>query len=256
MSVPQTTIGFLDESGDPEIPHLRAPGATDNVFCVGHCFMGIHYWQELRDIYKAVRRSFDIDPERELKWKNLIRCSGPARHMNPDAVYVFIESLVDQLDATKFKGVAVSLFKDEIYASKGYVREAQDIYNIGVFFALQRLQNELDERHGKGTNVPTLIVADTREKGGQDNRLRKFVHQAASGSGGGLWVSFDKSLVEGVLFQVSHYSVGVQIADLIAGATFQKDARGDDTFFRLWAPVLRKSPTGDVDGYGYVQWRG
>jgi hypothetical protein len=72
------------------------------------------------------------------------------------------------------------------------------------------------------------------------------------GGTGGLWVNFDKSLVEGILFQVSHYSVGVQIADLIAGAIYQKDARNDSSWFDLWNPVLRKSPNGYVAGYGYV----
>src|SRR5437016_5816385 len=98
MAVPQTIIGFLDESGNPEIPCLGKPGATDNVFSVGHCFMGIHYWQELRAIYNDVREEFDIDPDEELKWKNLIRHTGPAKHLTADGVYEFIRALVERLD--------------------------------------------------------------------------------------------------------------------------------------------------------------
>jgi hypothetical protein len=256
VGVPQTTIGFLDESGTPEVPCLDKKGGTENVFCIGHCFMGIHYWQDLRRIYNEVREAFGIDPDRELKWKNLRRRTGPALHMDPDSTYEFIRTLVGKLDPQKFKAVAVTLYKDEMYARRWYINEAQDVYNAGVLFALQRLQNDLDERYGAGVNAPVLVIADPRERSGQDNRLRKFVHDATASAGGGLWVKFDKSIVEGCLFQVSHYSVGGQLADFIAGAAFQKDGRGDETYFNLWKPVLRKSPSGSIDGYGYVTWSG
>jgi hypothetical protein len=43
--------------------------------------------------------------------------------------------------------------------------------------------------------------------------------------------------------------VGVQIADFLAGALFQKDVRGNSEFYDLWKPVLRKSSTGKIPGY-------
>lgn len=64
--------------------------------------------------------------------------------------------------------------------------------------------------HGEGAHCPCIVIADSRQ-GGQDNRLPKFVDDAMGGTGG-IWVDFDKTLVEGILFQVSHYSVGVQIS--------------------------------------------
>lgn len=124
---------------------------------------------------------------------------------------------------------------------------------MGVRYALQRLQNHLDELHGQGTNCPTLLIADSR--GGADSRLRRFVHDIIEN--GDIHVRFDKYLVEGVLFQVSHYSVGIQIADFLAGAVFQKDARGNPAYYDLWKPLLRTNPNnGQVGGYGYVAWRG
>jgi hypothetical protein len=72
VAVPQTTIAFIDEAGSPEIPCLASkPGSLDEVFCVAQCFMGMHYWQELRQIYEQVRDDFDIPLDQELKWKNL-----------------------------------------------------------------------------------------------------------------------------------------------------------------------------------------
>jgi hypothetical protein len=254
MGVPQTTIAFIDEAGSPEIPCLSKPGSQDAVFCVGTCFMRIHYWQELKEIYEQTRDDFNIPLDQELKWKNLVRHTGPAKHLDDARVWTFLETLIGRIDPRKFKAVAVTVYKDDAYNRKGYIREAQDIYNSAVLFALQRLQNDLDDRYGEGANCPALIIADSRERGGQDNRLRSFVDGAITG--GGLWVKFDKSIVEGILFQVSHYSVGVQIADLIAGAAFQRDARNDAKYLNLWDRVLRRSPTGSTSGYGYVRWRG
>jgi hypothetical protein len=245
-------IAFLDEAGVPEIPAL-SKGRVDEVFCIGHVFMPMHYWRILQMTYDDVRRDFGIGTDEELKWRNLIRGTGPAKHLQATGCHAFIEELVGRLDPDQFRAVAVSVFKDSVYRQKGYIKEGQDVYNAAVLFALQRLQNEIDACFGEGAHCPCIVIADSRQKGSQDNRLRKFVDNAMGGTDG-LWVNFEKSLVEGILFQVSHYSVGVQIADFLAGAVYQKDVRGNDRYFNLWKPVLRKSLDGRVDGYGYVRW--
>lgn len=247
-------IAFLDEAGVPEIPMLAAK-PMDAVFCIANIFMPMHYWRELQKIYDDVRADFGIPVSQELKWRNLLRGTGPAADLkSKTGCQDFIEALVKRLDPAQFRAVGVSVFKDDVYKAKWYIKEGQDIYNSAVLFALQRLQNEVDACFGMGAHCPCIVIADQRQRGSQDNRLKKFVDNAMGGTGG-LWVDFEKSLVEGILFQVSHYSVGVQIADFFAGALFQKDVRGDDRFFKLWEPVMRKSPAGDLDGYGYVCWK-
>jgi Protein of unknown function (DUF3800) len=245
-------IAFLDEAGVPEIPALST-GSVGAVFCIANVFMPMHYWRELQQIYDAVRNDFGISTTEELKWRNLLRGTGPTADLECDCG-AFIESLVSRLDPEQFRAVGVSVFKDDVYKAKGYIREGQDIYNAAVLFALQRLQNEINDCFGEDAHCPCIVIADSRQRGGQDNRLRKFVDNAMGGTGG-IWVNFEKSLVEGILFQVSHYSVGVQVADFLAGAIYQKDVRQDDRYYKLWKPVLRKSPSGAVSGYGYVRWR-
>jgi hypothetical protein len=245
-------IAFLDEAGVPEIPAL-SKGSVGAVFCIANVFMPMHYWRDLQRIYDEVRDDFGIPTNEELKWRNLVRGTGPTADLECDCE-AFIESLVSRLDPEQFRAVGISVFKDDVYKAKGYIREGQDIYNAAVLFALQRLQNEINDCFGEDAHCPCIVIADSRQRGGQDNRLRKFVDNAMGGTGG-IWVNFEKSLVEGILFQVSHYSVGVQIADLLAGAIYQKDVREDDRYYKLWKPVLRKSPTGTISGYGYVRWR-
>lgn len=245
-------VAFIDEAGVPEIPAL-AKKPIEPIFCIGLVFMPMHYWLEMQNIYNQARIDFGIPIDQELKWRNLRRGTGPAAHLQGSGAHPFIEELVKRIDPSQFHGVAVTVVKDNVYRSKHYIKEGQDIYNAAILFALQRLQNEFDEAYGPGAHCPCIIIADSRQKGGQDNRLRKFVDNAMGGTGG-LWVNFDRTLVEGILFQVSHYSVGLQIADFLAGAVFQKDARNDERYFNLWRPVLRKSSTGSIHGYGYVYW--
>lgn len=245
-------IAFLDEAGVPEIPAL-SKGSVGAVFCIANVFMPMRYWRDLQQIYDEVRNDFGIPTNGELKWRNLVRGTGPMAGLDCDCE-AFIKSLVDRLDPNQFRAVGVSVFKDDVYKAKGYIREGQDIYNSAVLFALQRLQNEINDCYGEDAHCPCIVIADSRQRGGQDNRLRKFVDNAMGGTGG-IWVNFEKSLVEGILFQVSHYSVGVQIADLLAGAIYQKEVREDDRYYKLWKPVLRKSQSGTITGYGYVRWR-
>ncbi len=246
-------IAFLDEAGVPEIP-AQTKGSVSPVFCIANVFMPMHYWRDLQRIYDEVREDFGLSTSEELKWRNLLRGTGPAADLEDGDCEAFIEDLVSRLDPDQFRAVGVSVFKDDVYKAKGYIREGQDIYNAAVLFALQRLQNEINECYGEDAHCPCIVIADSRQRGSQDNRLRKFVDNAMGGTGG-IWVNFERTLVEGILFQVSHYSVGVQIADFLAGALYQKDVREDDRYYKLWKPVLRKSPGGGISGYGYVRWR-
>jgi hypothetical protein len=251
-SIP-TTIAFIDESGTPDIPMLaKKRGSVRPVFSVAMCLMDIEYWRTLDEIYKQVREAFYVPTGDELKWANLVRKTGPAQHMDDAMVREFIQTLVRSIDRARFRGVIVSIWKDAAYQSKGYIRDAQDVYNIAIRFAIQRLQNDLDEMYGAGADCPTMLIADSRR--GTDNRLRRFVDDLISN--GDLWVDLRRSIIEGIMFQVSNYSVGLQIADMIAGAAFQMDVRGNTIWYRIWEPLLRRSPEGRVQGYGYIQWRG
>jgi hypothetical protein len=137
-------IGFIDEAGVPEIPCLsEGKKELDPVFCIGFIFMPMYYWRTLRDTYDTVRQDFGIPLDQELRWRNLVRGTGPASHLRPSGGHPFIEELVKRLDPRLFRAVCVSVFKDDIYKQKGYIREGQDIYNAATLFALQRLQNEV-----------------------------------------------------------------------------------------------------------------
>ena len=55
-----------------------------------------------------------------------------------------------------------------------------------------------------------------------------------------------------VFIAASHHSVGVQFADLVAGAVYRMVSKNDDRFYNKIKDNFRKSPEGDVNGYGIV----
>jgi hypothetical protein len=48
-------------------------------------------------------------------------------------------------------------------------------------------------------------------------------------------------------------SIGIQLADLIAGAVWRKFERGDDRWYAMVEKTLRTDPAGQVAGYGIVK---
>jgi len=67
------------------------------------------------------------------------------------------------------------------------------------------------------------------------------------------YMSSYKNLVESLFLQPSHQSIGIQLADLVAGAVWRKFERQDDRFYDLVEPTLRRSRTGQVMGYGLAK---
>jgi len=101
-----------------------------------------------------------------------------------------------------------------------------------------------------GQRINGLIICDHRNNH-QDERLRAL-HQRLVNSEG-IFTSNYANLIEGLFLAPSHYSVGIQFADLVAGAVYRKFDAEDERFYALIEPLVRKSPTGNAEGYGLVR---
>jgi hypothetical protein len=61
------------------------------------------------------------------------------------------------------------------------------------------------------------------------------------------------NLIESLLLQPSNLSMGIQLADIVAGAVWRRFERNDDRWYRFMQPSLRRSTNGQIDGYGIVR---
>ncbi len=60
-------------------------------------------------------------------------------------------------------------------------------------------------------------------------------------------------MIEGLFIAPSHYSVGIQFADLVAGAIYRRVEANDARFFDIIKPLIRSSAEGRLEGYGLVK---
>ena len=62
-----------------------------------------------------------------------------------------------------------------------------------------------------------------------------------------------QNLVEGLFIHPSNLSVGIQLADMVAGAVWRKYERGDNKYYEMLKPSLRKDPQKQA-GFGVVKF--
>ena len=68
------------------------------------------------------------------------------------------------------------------------------------------------------------------------------------------YTSTYSNFVESLFFAQSHLSIGVQLADMIAGAIYRAQSFDDRQWFDMIKPSFRKSNNGNIDGYGIARF--
>lgn len=61
-------------------------------------------------------------------------------------------------------------------------------------------------------------------------------------------------MIEGLFIAPSHLSVGIQFADMVAGAVLRAFRAQDKRFAAQTKPAFRTSPKGKIDGDGLVKF--
>lgn len=61
------------------------------------------------------------------------------------------------------------------------------------------------------------------------------------------------NLIETVFFAPSELSLGIQLADMVAGSFFRKIEKNDNQTFDIINSSVRKSENGVIEGFGVVK---
>lgn len=133
-----------------------------------------------------------------------------------------------------------------------YVRAQEDLYQYTYKSVSERFQYFLqDMGRTVGAEQLGLMVADHRGKS-QDERLRER-HHALIDQAAPMFSTY-ANYVETLFLTPSHHSVGIQFADMIAGAISRRFNSNDDRFFSQVEPAFRTSPRGAIEGFGIVRF--
>lgn len=102
-----------------------------------------------------------------------------------------------------------------------------------------------------GQKLNGIVVCDHRGPK-DDTRLRELHHKLVNGKGG--VISSYGNMVEGLFIAPSHLSVGIQFADMVAGAVFRAFRAKDTRFADQIQESFRTSPAGVIEGFGLVKF--
>jgi Protein of unknown function (DUF3800) len=222
---------FLDESG-----RLDQGG----LFGLGGVTVRDDDWAVLQSLWQGTLAQADWPLDREVKWHGIRTGEVPPAVANavfaalaaaPLTCYVVVMNL--DLGPQEFP-------PDE----HAFFRSPEDVYGTALMFLAERFHRMLADEDERG-----IIVVDSRFRE-DDYRLRRFFRELQEE--GTPYVKLAR-IVEGLFLGPSHYSIGLQCADLVVAATLaaERGVGQGAGFFRQLLPRFARHPvTGELEGVG------
>jgi uncharacterized protein DUF3800 len=243
-------IFFIDESGTPPSPGK----GKDKYFVIGGLVIPEQVWHGVRDALHGmkVRRKL----VGELKWRyfapNNTDPANPMLHRPQTERDEIRTEMYDMICRVKsIKSMACVACIEAAYDMPS-ITDRDDLYHFTYKPLSERFQYYLqDLSRTVGRTETGIIVADHR--GAKDDERFRGAHEKLMYSPGVFTSTYD-NLVESLFFLPSDCSVGVQLADMVAGAVWRKYERNDDKWYKALEPSIRKAPGGSVEGYGIIKF--
>ena len=221
---------FLDESGIP---------GQDGIFALGGVAIRADRWNEVKQRFGTCLEESGWPADREYKWSEIVGGSGAAESASY-AVYECLGNLpLHCLVTVLYTEGENPEFRDRYFA------DADTIYRTALTFVAERFQRFLAHHDSHG-----VIVLDSRQYNEDDHIRRYFdrIHEEGTD-----FAELDR-IVDGLLLGPSHFSLGLQLADLVVGPTRASQFQGlgaASRSFRALKPNFMTHPdTGKLDGVG------
>jgi hypothetical protein len=243
---------FIDESGT--IPPKDKNEGIE-YFTLGGIVIPEDIWYELDKELAALKIRFKVIGE--IKWRYFSpQKPGAIRHPLSHLTGIEKEKLrydIYQLIA-KFKSIRLicALVNVQAAYKLDYVSNDNDLYWYAYKQMTERFQYYLqDLSRIVGNKINGIIVCDHRQP--KDDHQLRHLHQKLL-TGSKKHFSTYENLIEGVFIAPSHLSVGIQFADMVAGAIYRNFVRKDARYFDQIKTSFRSGTGGQIEGYGLIRW--
>lgn len=245
-------ILFIDESGTPP---AKDKVINSPFFVLGGAIIPDELWHRVKTDLDALKRKYTVTGE--IKWRYFAPAYPDAKqhslsHLKPLDKELFRTSLYNLLK--KYKSIKTIGIVTDVEAAYQlpYINNADDIYWYSYKQIAERFQYYLqDITQISGQKINGIIVCDHRAPK-DDKRLQELHTKLLLGQHNAN--SSFSHLIEGVFIAPSHLSVGIQLADLVAGAILRNFKENDDRFYKQIEETLRKSVSGKIEGYGLIRF--
>ncbi len=243
-------IFFIDESGTPPSPGK----GKDTYFVIGGLVVPEQVWHGLRDSLHGMKVRRKLIGE--LKWRyfapNNADAANPMLKLQQSERDEIRTELYDMICRVKSIKTMACVACIEAAYDMPSIANRDDLYHFTYKPLSERFQYYLqDLSRTVGRTETGIIVADHR--GAKDDERFRGAHEQLLYAPG-LFTSRYENLCESLFFQPSNLSVGVQFADMVAGAVWRKFEKNDDRWYKALEPSLRKAPNGNVEGYGIIKF--
>ncbi len=218
---------FIDESGQL---------AERRFFAIGGVALRDSDWHEMRDQWQTTLAEHGWTVEKEVKWHGIRTGEVPP---------ALADAIVAALARSPLR-CYVTLLNVELglVEAPDFFANDEETYATGLMFLAERFQLLLEAEDDVG-----MIVVDSRFRE-DDARLRRFFADLTHD--GSPYSRLDR-IIEGLFLGPSHYSIGLQCADLVCAITAAAErgngqARG---YLKVLMPRFATHPaTGALDGVG------
>jgi len=241
---------FIDESGTP-------PKDTSSIeyFVIVGLIIPEAQWRDMAEEFQDLKDDNRFKVRGEIKW----RYFGPAnddpkntvKHLDQEQRDQFRTELYRIVTRRRSVKVVACVASVEACYETGYIKNADQLYEYTYKPVTERFQYFLqDISRSTGSTASGMVIADHRDKK-QDHRLKSH-HRKLLFSKSDVMSTYE-NLIEGLFLTESHGSVGIQFADMIAGAIGRSYNYDDNKFYDQIESAFRKSPQGKIAGYGLVK---
>ncbi|OWJ76982.1 DUF3800 domain-containing protein [Haematobacter genomosp. 1] len=232
---------FIDESGTPP----SRPNPERPYFTLGAVIIRDTDWRGIADHVRGFCTSHRL--KGELKWRYFSPHNSSAENpmlgksaeerkaLSRSFAHVIAKSPMTIIACVTDIGAAFE------YAS---VKNQQELYHFAYKPLSERFQYFLQDNKSLG-----ITIADHR---GRDNdRLFRAHHDNLTG-GTGKVISGYNRFIEGLFLQDSCHSIGIQLADYVAGAIHRAYSTTDGELAAILKPRIRRKRDGTIQGHGIV----
>jgi hypothetical protein len=243
-------ILFVDESGTPP----KSPKPDQKYFVMAGLIIPEEVWHDIHAKFEGMKRTFKIYGE--IKWRYFAPGNtdekNPMREMSQalrDMIRARIYQIITRHKSVKCIGCVTSISAAFQYPG---IQSADDLYHLTYKAISERFQYYLqDLSKTVGRKESGIVICDPR-LACKDDLLRTHHNKMLAGQRQRATARY-LNLIETLFFVPSDLSMGIQLADMVAGAIWLKYARDNDKWYQWVEPAIRKGPAGQVEGFGIVK---
>jgi hypothetical protein len=245
-------ILFVDESGTP--PQNNQKAHKTPFFVLGSIVIPEDIWEKCANQLATIKKNYSVAGE--IKWRYFAPNPGgkpnSLSHLNAEEKELLRTDLYKLISSYRSMRL-ICIVTNTVEAFKlDYINSSEDIYWYSYKQLTERFQYYLQDMGREvGQKLNGIVVLDNRGPE-DDKKIRELHHKLLTKPT--QKTAFYQNLLEGLFIAPSHLSVGIQLADMVAGAVFRSFMTKDDRFINQIEGSFRRSRKGTIVGYGLVKF--